>query len=106
MLSFNLGSDVYLEFTVKVNNARALISSVSGEVYRDGEYLRTFVASNSGNTVSGVIVGGTFSSTGDYVAKFKVGLDSMGTREHAIPFRIKRSVLGKKRAGTNLKIIS
>jgi len=100
MISFKLGNDVYLEFNVKINKAPAIISSVSGELYRDGEYLRTFVARNEKSRVSGLIVGGTFSTTGEYVAKFRVGLDSMGVKEHAVPFRITKSVLGKKRAKT------
>lgn len=105
MVSFKLGNDVYLEFNVKINRAPAIISSVSAELYRDGEYLRTFVAKSEKSRVSGLIVGGTFSTTGDYVAKFRVGLDSMGVKEHAVPFRITKSVLGKKRAKTIEKVI-
>jgi len=96
--SFNLGSDVYLEFTVKVNQRPALITNVSGELYRDGAHLGNFACSHFGSKVSSVIVGNTFTTIGDYVAKFIVGLDSMGMREHAIPFKIIKSVLGKKRA--------
>ena len=98
MSSFTLGSDVYLEFKVKVNGRNALISSVSGELYRDDQYLFPFGARHSGNTISCVIIGKSFTIIGDYEAKFKVGLDTMGIREHAIPFKITESVLGKKRA--------
>jgi len=97
MISFNLGSDVYLEFKVKVNKGVALISGVSGELYRGGEYLFPFAARHSGNTVSCVIIGKSFTTIGDYEAKFKVGLDTMGMREHAVPFKMTESVLGKKR---------
>ena len=106
MLNFKLGNDVYLEFNVKINKAPALISSVSGELYREAEFLRTFVARNEKSRVSGLIVGGTFSTTGEYVAKFRVGLDSMGIKEHAVHFRITKSVLGKKRARTIERVIA
>lgn len=98
MESFNLGSDVYLEFTVKVNKRPALITYVSGELYRSGEYLRDFTVRHSGSKVSCAIDNTTFSTIGDYVAVFNVALHGMGMREHAIPFKIKPSVLGKKRA--------
>ena len=97
MISFNLGSDVYLESKVKVNKAPALISGVSGEVHRDGRYLFPFAARYSGNTISCVIIGTSFTTIGDYEAKFQVSLDTMGMREHSIPFKITKSVLGKKR---------
>ena len=97
MESFNLGSDVYLEFTVKVDNKPASITNTTGALYRNGEYVRDFTTRHVGGKVSGVIASDTFSTIGDYMAKFDVFLAGMGKREHAVPFKIIKSVLGKKR---------
>ena len=97
MKSFKLGNDVYLEFVVKVNRRPALIIQVSGELYRNGEYLRPFTATNSGSRVSGIIKSDAFTTIGDYDAKFGVSIDGMGKKEYAMPFKITESVLGKRR---------
>lgn len=97
MEKFKLGNDVYLVFKVMVNKSPAIISSVNGKLYRGGDFLANFMVSNSQNTVSGVIPEDTFHSVGDYIALFEVGISSMGMREHAIPFKITKSVLGKRR---------
>lgn len=97
MASFTLGSDVYLEFQVKVAGKLARINSTSGELYHGDKFMREFVTRNTDGKVSGQIDGKTFSTIGDYVAKFNVFLSGRGKEEHAIPFKITKSVLGKKR---------
>jgi len=98
MVSFTLGSDVYLEFIVKVNKKRAMVVSTVGSLYRNnGEYLREFTTRHDGGKVSGAIDGKTFGAVGEYKAEFDVFIAGMGKREHAIPFKITESVLGKKR---------
>ena len=95
MASFTLGSDVYLEFKAKVNGKKAIVSSVTGDLYHEINFMRPFSARNTGNVVSGLIGGETFTKTGEYIAKFRVGINGMGIVEHAITFKIKKSVLGK-----------
>jgi len=97
MASFTLGSDVYLEFKVKVSKRAALIVSASGELYHNDSFLRDFPAQYLGSKVTSLIDGKAFTTVGDYVAKFSVNLDGMGKHEHAIPFKITKSVLGRKR---------
>ena len=97
MESFNLGSDVYLEFTVRVDKRPALITNTTGTLYRNDEYVHFFSTRHLGGRVSGIIESQKFSTIGDFIAKFEVYLDGMGKREHAIPFKIIKSVLGKKR---------
>lgn len=98
MVSFTLGSDVYLEFVVKVNRKPAMVVSTTGSLYRkNGEYLREFTTRHVGGKVSGAIDGKTFSTVGEFKAEFDVFIAGMGKREHAIPFTITPSVLGKKR---------
>jgi len=97
MNKFKLGDDVYLEFKVLLGKTPATIIDTRGGLYRNDEYLCEFPCKSSGGKVSGLIQGGTIKSVGDYITKFKVHLADMGTREHAIPFRITKSVLGKKR---------
>lgn len=97
MDSWSLGSDVYLEFTVKVGKRPALITNTTGELYRNDDYMREFTSRHSGYRVSGLIDSKKFSTVGDYIAKFNVFLDGMGKHEHAIKFKITQSVLGKKR---------
>lgn len=97
MREFKLGSDVYLEFVVKVNKQPAMITSVAGKLYHDGEYVRDFPARLKGKGVSGIIEGDAFTTIGDYNARFDVFIGGMGKQEHAIPFKIIKSVLGKRR---------
>ena len=97
MQEFKLGSDVYLEFLVKVNKKPAMIMSTAGKLYHKDEYVCGFHARYSGGGVSGIIEGEAFTAIGDYVAKFDVFIGGMGKSEHAIPFKITKSVLGKKR---------
>jgi len=102
MDSWSMGSDVYLEFKVKVGNRQAHISGIKGELYRGDEYVRDFAATSLDNgKVSGLIQGDTFHSIGDYKAKFEVSIQGMGKHEYAIPFLITKSVLGKKRINAN-----
>ena len=97
MKSWTLGSDPYFAFTVKVGNLHAIINNTMGELYhQDGSYIRDFVSRHSGSKVSGTIDGKAFSTVGSYIAKFNVILSDMGKQEYAIPFRITKSVLGKK----------
>lgn len=104
MDSYPLGSDVPLQFRVKVRGQSAKISHTTGELYRGDTFLRKFTTTHVGNRVVGVIDHRSFSTVGDYTAKFNVFLTGMGKREWAIDFKITESVLGKKRqlAGSNL----
>jgi len=97
MDKFKLGSDVFLEFKVKVGKRPALINDATGQIYRGDKYIRDFATSVKKNTVSGIIDNSVFSSVGDYNAKFTVHLQAMGNHEYNIPFQITESVLGKKR---------
>lgn len=102
MQSFKLGSDVYLEFVVTVNSKPATIVRVTGELYRKDTWVQNFTVYHLGPKVKGNIPDDVFHSIGEYNAKFNVTLDNMGTQEYAIPFKITKSVLGKKRQSTTL----
>lgn len=97
MDKFKLGSDVFLEFKVKVGKRPALINSADGELYKGDNYIRDFATSVKKNTVSGIIDNSVFTRVGEYNAKFTVHLQGMGKQEYNIPFEIIKSVLGKAR---------
>jgi len=97
MINRHLGEDVRPSFRVRIRKQPIIPIHCSGEVYKGEKYIGPFPTVISGNKVSGLIGAVSIKSIGDYIAKFIVITEEQGKLEHAIPFRITKSVLGKKR---------
>ena len=97
MISRPLGNDIYLSFVVKVSGRPAMLQDAMAKILRNEKAITEVRASVKRNRVSVVIPSDEIKSTGDYTALFDVNLVDMGKQEHAIPFRVTKSALGKKR---------
>lgn len=89
MDNFRLGDDVFLKFSVSVEDKPIVPVSVSGDIYdSSNSYVTHISASNKGDKVSALIDGDMFTEEGEYTVLFTVQLKDYGNRTHAVRFEI------------------
>ena len=97
MISRKLGSSPYISFLVKVGGKPASIQSARAEIQKNDKPIINLNATIKRNRVSIVVPSSAITSIGDYMAVFDVQLEDMGSEPYAVPFKITKSPLGKKR---------